>query len=41
MDAPRLEVKLELQLLTYASATAMPGLSHVFDLYQFMVMPDP
>ena len=32
MEVPRLEVKSELQLTAYATATAMPGLSHVKDL---------
>ena len=30
MEVPRIEVKLELQLLTYA--TAMPDLRRIFDL---------
>ena len=33
MEAPRLGVKLELQLLDTATATVMPDLSPVFDLY--------
>ena len=32
MDVPRLAVTLELQLLAYATATAMPDLSHFLDL---------
>ena len=32
MEVPRLGVELELQLLAYITATAMPGLSHVCDL---------
>ena len=33
MEVPRLSVELELQLLAYTSATAMPDLSHVCDLH--------
>ena len=33
MEVPRLGVKLELQLLAYATATAMPDLSHAGDLH--------
>ena len=33
MEFPRLGVKLELQLLAYTTATAMPDLSHVCDLH--------
>ena len=33
MEVPRLGVKSELQLLTYAIATAMQNLSHVCDLH--------
>ena len=33
MEVPRLEVKSELQLPATATATAMPDLSLVFDLY--------
>ena len=33
MEVPRLGVKLELQLLTYATATATPDLSHTCDLH--------
>ena len=33
MEVPRLGVELELQLLTYATATAMWDLSHVCDLH--------
>ena len=33
MDVPRLAVKLELQLPTYATDTATPDLSHVCDLH--------
>ena len=32
MEVPRLGVKSELQLLAYATATAMQDLSHVFEL---------
>ena len=43
MDIPRLEVKSELQLLAYATATATPDPSHVCYLHhtQLMAMPDP
>ena len=33
MKVPRLGVKLELQLLAYAIATATPDLSHICDLH--------
>ena len=33
MEVLRLGVKLELQLLAYTTATAMPDLSYVYDLY--------
>ena len=33
MEVPRLGVELELQLLAYATATAMPGLSRVCNLH--------
>ena len=33
MEVPRLEVKLELLLLAYATATAMQDVSHVCDLH--------
>ena len=33
MEVPRLGVNLELQLLVYATATAMQDLSHVCDLH--------
>ena len=33
MEIPRLEVKLELQLLVYTTATAMPDLSYICDLH--------
>ena len=33
MEVPRLGVQLELQLLAYATATATPDLSCVFDLH--------
>ena len=33
IEVPRLGVELELQLLAYTTATAMPGLSHVCDLF--------
>ena len=33
MEVPRLEVELELQLLAYVTATAMPDLSWVCDLH--------
>ena len=32
MEVPRQGVELELQLLAYATATAMPDLNHIFDL---------
>ena len=32
MEVPRLEAELELQLPAYATATAMPDLSHTGDL---------
>ena len=32
MEVPRLGVELELQLPAYATATAMPDPSHIFDL---------
>ena len=33
MEVPRLGVESELQLPAYATATATPDLSHVFDVY--------
>jgi len=33
MEVSRLGVKLELQLLAYTTATAMPNPGHVFDLH--------
>ena len=33
MEVPRLVVKLELQLLAYATATTMPDPSHICDLH--------
>ena len=33
MEVPRLGVESELQLPAYATATAMPNLSHVYDLH--------
>ena len=33
MDVPRVEVKLELQLLAYTTATEMPDSSRTFDLH--------
>ena len=33
MEVPRLGVEMELQLLAYATVTAMQDLSHVCDLY--------
>ena len=33
MEVPRLGIKLDLQLLAYATATAMQGLSHVYNLH--------
>ena len=33
MEVPRLGVELELQLLAYATATAMPDLSRICDLH--------
>ena len=41
MEVPRLGVNLELQLLAYATATAIQDLSHVFDLPQLTVTLDP
>ena len=32
MEVPRLEVELELQLLAYATVTAMQDLSYIYDL---------
>ena len=32
MEVPQLEVKLEMQLPAYATATAMPALSHIRNL---------
>ena len=32
MEVPRLGVRSELQLTAYATATAIPDLSHVYDL---------
>ena len=33
MEAPRLGVKSELHLPAYTTATAMPDLSHIFELH--------
>ena len=33
MKVPRLGVESELQMPAYATATATPGLSHIFDLH--------
>ena len=33
VEVPRLEVKLELQLLAYITARATLDLSHIYDLY--------
>ena len=33
MVVPKLEVESELQVLAYATATAMPDMSHVYDLH--------
>ena len=33
MEVPRLEVESELQLVAYATVTAMPDLSHVSDIH--------
>ena len=33
MEVPRLEVRLELQLLAYTTATATPDPNHIFDLH--------
>ena len=44
MEIPRLEVKLELQLPAYATATAMWDPSHICDLHhssQQCWIPDP
>ena len=34
MEVPRLGVELKLQLLSYATATATPDISHVCDLHR-------
>ena len=39
VEVPRLGVQLELQLLAYATATAMEDLSHVCDLYHSSQAP--
>ena len=42
MEVPGLWVKLELQLLVFATATPVPALSHICDLYlQLAAMPNP
>ena len=41
MEVPRLEVKLELQLLAYARAIATPDLSQIYTMPQLAAMPDP
>ena len=44
MKVPRLGVELELQMLAYATATAMPDPSHICDLHhssQQHCIPDP
>ena len=44
VEFPRLGVKSELQLLTYHTATAMPDLSHAYDLHHGLrqhQIPDP
>ena len=42
MEVPRRGVKLELQLLVYTTATAMPDLSHVCNLHHSSLQtPDP
>ena len=41
MEVPRLGVKSELQLLTYAIATALWDPSHICDLPQLSSMPVP
>ena len=41
MEVTRLGVELELQLLAYATATAMQDLSNVFDLDHSSWIPDP
>ena len=34
MEVPKLGVELDLQLLVYTTATAMPDLSHIYNLHQ-------
>ena len=34
MEVPRLGVESELQLPAYTTATAMPDLSHIYDLHR-------
>ena len=44
MEVPRLGVELELQLPTYATATAISDLSHICDLHpiaELEAKPDP
>ena len=41
MEVPRLGVESELQLLAYATATAMPDQSWSCNLPQLMAIPDP
>ena len=41
MEVPSLGVKSELQLLAYATATAMPDLSHICDLTEAGATLDP
>ena len=41
MEVPRLEVKLELQLLAYSTATAMWDLNWVCSLHHSTALPDP
>ena len=41
MDIPKLGVELELQLLAYGTATAVPDPSHLCSLSQLTAMQDP
>ena len=41
MKVPRLGVQLEPQLPAYATATATPDPSHVFNLHHLVAVPDP
>ena len=41
MEVPRPVVESELHLPAYATATAMPDLSHICDPPELTTMPDP